>query len=289
MAFDYSLLTPYVQQNTDLIAESILNTSELSHVSVRTGVSVGTTTINVFSADFTDAERACTFADGNDVTFDQLPIVVGDRQLKSTFCPVLAREFWLSERMTPGANQEALPFEEAIAGYLLKGVSKNISDFIGGEIATQIGGSAPTYAGAAVLNVGNALEQLNDLYDALADDVKMMDDVKIWMSPANYRTAVRAIVAQNGSGFYHYSVGEGQGQVYLPGTNALLVQSSGFVGLDTIVAAPSKFIIFATGLMDDMDKLNIFYDQGEDIIKMSAYYRRGLGVYSVNKCASNGL
>jgi hypothetical protein len=109
------------------------------------------------------------------------------------------------------------------------------------------------------------------------------------MSPAAYRTAVRAIVAQNGSGFYHYSVGDGQGEIYLPGTNARLVKNSGFVGVDTIVALPGSFAIACFGLLDDMDKFNIFYDQGMDIVKLSAYYRRGLGVYSPALCATNGL
>ena len=141
----------------------------------------------------------------------------------------------------------------------------------------------------AALTVSNALEQLNDLYDALDERSKMRDDVKIWLSPAHYRTAVRAIVAQNGAGFFHYNVEDGQGKILLPGTNVELVKSSGFVGEDTIICGPSAYAVFVTGLMDDMDKVSMFYDQGEDIIKMAAYYRRGLGVYSVDQWSTNGL
>jgi hypothetical protein len=295
---DFSSLTPYVQENTDLVHAAILNTDELAHVSIRTGVSAGTTSINVFNADFTDAERACAGAWGTSgVSFDQIAVAVSDRAIKQNLCSLDARNYWLAERMSPSAyGAEEMPFAETIANYMLAGVKKNISDFIGSEIATQVwpsvtpgDGGASVPAGAAVLTVSNALEQLNDLYDATADAVKMMDDVKIFMSPANYRIAVRAIVAQGGAGFFHYNLGDGQGVVTLPGTNVTLVPSSGFAGLDTIVCAPAKYVIACFGLQSDEDRLNLTYDASEDLIKMSAYYRRGLGVYAVDQCSTNGL
>ena len=287
---DFSLLTPYVQENTDLVAAAILNTDELAHVSIRTNIPAGTTSINVFNADFTDTDRTCGGDWGTSgVSFDQIPVTVADRSIKQNLCSLDARNYWLSERMQPSAyGAEEMPFAETLANYMLSGVKKNISDFIGSSIATQLA-PAPSYAGAAVLTVSNDLEQLYDLYDATADAVKQMDDVKIFMSPANYRIAVRAIVAQGGAGFFHYNVGEGQGAVMLPGTNVTLVASSGFSGLDTIVCAPAKYIIACFGLQSDEDRLNLVYDASEDLIKMSAYYRRGLGVYAVDQCATNGL
>lgn len=293
MAFgnpDFTSLSPYTQENTDLIATSILNTKDLSYVSVRSGVAAGTTTLNLFSSDFGDVARDCAWSDTGVSTFDQIPVTVGDRKIQQSLCGTDARQYWLAERMNPSAyGDEEMPFAEVIANYMLAGVSKNMADFIGSEIATQVSAAATPYAGAAILDVSNALEQLNDLYDSLDERVKMMDDVKIWMSPANYRTVVRAIVAQNGAGFFHYNVGDGQGEVYLPGTNALIVKSSGLVGSNTIVAAPTTYCVLAVGLLDDQDRLNLNYDSSEDVIKMSAYYRRGLAVYSADQCATNGL
>ena len=288
---DFSALSLYTQENTDLVSAAILTTDELSNVSIRTNIPAGTTSINVFTADFTDAERACAGAWGTSgVSFDQIPVTVSDRSIKQNLCSLDARNYWLSERMNPSAyGAEEMPFAETIANYMLTGVKKNISDFIGGAIATQVGGSAPAYATAAILTVGNAIEQLNDLYDGLSDAVQQMDDVKIFMSPANYRIAVRAMVAQGDVGYTHYSVGDGTEVVMLPGTNAMLVKSSGFVGLDTIVAFPAKYVIACFGLQSDEDRLNMNYDSSEDIIKMSAYYRRGLGVYAVDQMSSNGL
>ena len=290
--FDPTTVSAWTNENTDAIAEAILNTDDLAHVAVVTGESAGSRAINVFNGDYADDARSCDFATTNDFTFSQVDVTIEDRQIKQKLCITDARAYWLAARMNASAHTEDFPFADALAEYLLNGVKKNISDFIGAELRTQVttaNGASLQGGTPAALIVGNALEQLNDLYDALDERSKMRDDVKIWLSPAHYRTAVRAIVAQNGAGFFHYNVEDGQGKILLPGTNVELVKSSGFVGEDTIICGPSAYAVFVTGLMDDMDKVSMFYDQGEDIIKMAAYYRRGLGVYSVDQWSTNGL
>jgi hypothetical protein len=281
-------LSVYTQENTDLIAEAILGTDILSHISVRSGVSVGTTTINIFNADFADADRACGWNANGDMTFDQIPVTVADRQIKQEACPSVLRDYWMAERMNPGeAGNEALPFEDVIASYYLAGIKKNIEDFIGAELISQItlanGANVP--AGAAALTVANAIDQLNNIYDALDPRVQMRDDVVMVMSPANYRIAVRALVAAD---LIHYNFADGTADVYLPGPTCKLVKSSGFIGQDTIVAFPKAYVIFATGLEGE-DNFKMFYVESDDLVKITAYYRRGLGIYSKDQLATNGL
>jgi hypothetical protein len=289
---DFGTLLTWTNENTDAIAEAILNTDDMAHVSVVTGESAGTRAINIFSGDYADSDRACDFETTNQFTFDQVDVTISDRQIKHKMCISEARSYWVAARMNASAHTEELPFADAMAQYLLDGVKKNINDYIGSALRAQVttANGAQLQGGTpAALTVSNALEQLNDLYDACDERVKMMDDVKIWMSPSAYRTAVRAIVAQGGAGFFHYDLGDGQGTVTLPGTNAVLVKSSGFVGEDTIICGPAKYAIFVTGLTDDLDRVSMFYDQGEDILKLAAYYRRGLGVYSKDQWSTNGL
>ncbi len=289
MAFNLTALQQWTEENTDLLAGQILGTDILSEIAIRTGVSAGTVALNIFSADTADADRACGWNPSGDMTFDQVDVVVGDRQIKQESCPTTLRDYWLAARMAPGeAGNEEVPFENVIGDYFLKGVSKNIEDFIGTSIKTQVTGAngAGVPAGAAALTVANAVEQLNDLYDALDAETQMRDDVKIIMSPAAYRTAVRAFVAAD---LIHYNFNDGTADIYLPGTNAKLVKNSGLVGSDYIAAIAGEFVVFATGLMDDMDKFNMFYDAGSDIVKTTVFYRRGLGVYNVAGLATNDL
>jgi len=288
MSFNLSALTAYTQENTDLLAESILNTKELQHVAIRTGVPAATSTINVFSGTITEQDRDCNLTDAGDLAFDQIDITVEDKAVAQDLCPTDLREYWLSERMKPGvAGGEEVPFEETVVNYVAASIQKNISDFIGGALISQVtvalgaNDSGQTAASTASTIIGD----LNDLYEALDARVQMMDDVVIFMSPTYYRMAVRAFVAAN---LFHYDMANGVGDVYLPGTNAKLVQSSGFIGSDAFIALPSKYAIFATGLMTDAETIRMVYDNVNDKVALRAYYRRGLSVYSVDQCAKNG-
>lgn len=289
MALDLNALSAYTNENTDLLAEAILSTQVLNTVSTRTGVPEGTTTINIFNADFADAARGCGWNASGDIIFDQIPVTVADRQIKQEVCPQILRDYWLSARMNPGEQgNEELPFAEVISSYYLAGIAKNIEDFIGGAIKTNItaanGANVPV--GAAALTVANALDQLNDIYDALDARVQMRNDVFIVMSPANYRIAVRAMVAAD---LIHYNFADGQGDVFLPGTDAKIIKSSALVGSDYIAAYASEYVVFCTGLDSDTENFKMFYVESDDLVKMTAYYRRGLGVYSVDQLATNGL
>tara|TARA_R110000796_G_scaffold163724_1_gene280691 strand:- start:3571 stop:4443 length:873 start_codon:yes stop_codon:yes gene_type:complete len=290
MAFNLNALQQWTEENTDLLSAQILGTEVLSEIAVRTGVSAGTVALNIFSANTADADRACGWNPSGDMTFDQVDVVVGDRQIKQESCPVTLRDYWLAARMAPGeAGNEEVPFEQTISDYFLKGVSKNIEDFIGQAIQSQVtvgnGAGTPVLPGQP-LTVANAIDELNNLYDSLDAESQMRDDIKIVMSPAQYRTAVRAFVAAD---LIHYNFNDGTSDIFLPGTSAKLIKSSGLVGQNYIAAIVGEFVVFATGLMDDMDKFTMFYDAGSDILKTTVFYRRGLGVYNVSGMATNGL
>lgn len=282
-------LTAYTRENTDLLAEAVLNTAELAHVAIRTGVTGKSEAINVFTGTITEQDRNCNMTDAGDLSFDQIVVAVEDKAIAQDLCPTQLREYWMSERMKPGnAGGEELPFEAVVAEYVAKSVQKNISDFIGGALISQItvangaNDSGQTVASTASTIIGD----LNDLYDALDERVRLMDDVVIFMSPSYYRMAIRAFVAANQ---FHYDFANGTGDVFLPGTSAKLVQSSGFIGSDAFVAFPSKYAIFTTGLLTDSEEIRMIYDNVNDKVALRAYYRRGLGVYSVDQCAKNGL
>ena len=288
MSFNLSNLTAYTQENTELLSEAVLNTDELSHVAIRTGVSAGTTTINVFSGTITEQDRDCALTDAGQLTFDQVDITVDDKAIAQSLCPTDLREYWLAERMRPGAaGGEEVPFEEVVANYVAQSIQKNISDFIGAQLIAQVtvANGAGNSGQTAASTLSTILDDLNDVYDALDERTKMKDDVVIFMSPANYRLAVRALVALN---YFSYDFGNGQGDVFLPGTNAKLVKSSGFIGSDRFIAISSAYAIFATGLMDDAEQIRMIYDNVEDKVALRAYYRRGLSVYSVDQAAVNG-
>ena len=244
--------------------------------------------LSTYSQEQSEQDRDCALTDAGQLTFDQVDITVDDKAIAQSLCPTDLREYWLAERMRPGAaGGEEVPFEEVVANYVAQSIQKNISDFIGAQLIAQVtvANGAGNSGQTAASTLSTILDDLNDVYDALDERTKMKDDVVIFMSPANYRLAVRALVALN---YFSYDFGNGQGDVFLPGTNAKLVKSSGFIGSDRFIAISSAYAIFATGLMDDAEQIRMIYDNVEDKVALRAYYRRGLSVYSVDQAAVNG-
>lgn len=296
MAFDLTALSTYTDElSLDLIAKAVLTTDLMNEIDVRAGLSAGTVAINLMDGDLNVADLACGWNPSGNVDFSQVDITIRDKQVKMDLCPADLREYWLSQRMSPSAYQESVPFEEVIANYYVERVKKYNEGFlINGDgtvsglktlisSATACGANVP--AGAVAWTVSNAVSQALDIFDAIDESVKDRDDLIMVVSPANFNTLRRALVAQN---YYHYNQGDGK-TLDLIGTNCKVVKSSGLVGSNNVFAGPAGFIVAGTGLQDDMSTMQFFYDRGEDTVKFTAKWRLGIAVHQCNVFATNDL
>lgn len=294
MAFDLTALTAWTDENSlDLIAKAVLTTDLMGEIDLRSGLSAGTVAINLMDGDLNVADLACGWNPSGDVNFSQVDITIRDKQVKMNLCPEDLRQYWMSQRMSPSAHLEGVPFEEIIAGYYVDRVKKyNETYLIDGDgtgtgIKDQVTGAngATVPAGAAAWTVSNAVDQALDLFDAIDESVKDRDDLIMIVSPANFNTLRRALVAQN---FFHYDQGDGR-TLELPGANIKVVKTSGLTGSNYVCAGPAEFIVAGTGLEDDMSQMTFFYDQGEDTVKFIAKWRLGVAVHQVNVFGVNDL
>jgi len=294
MAFDLTALTAYTDENSlDLIAKAVLNTDLMGEIDLRSGLSAGTVAINLMDGDLNVADLACGWNPSGDVNFSQVDITIRDKQVKMDLCPEDLRQYWLSQRMSAGANQESVPFEEVIADYYVKRVSKyNEAYLIDGDgtgtgIKDQVTGAAGATvpAGAAAWTLANAVDQALDLFDGINEASKDRDDLIMIVSPANFNTLRRALVAQN---YFHYDQGDGR-SFELPGANIKVVKTSGLTGSNYVAAGPASMIVGGTGLTDDMSTMQFFFDKGQDVVKFICKFRIGVAVSQVDQFATNDL
>lgn len=294
MAFDLTALSTYTDElSLDLIAKAVLNTDLMGEVDLRSGLSAGTVAINLMDGDLNVADLACGWNPSGDVNFSQVDITIRDKQVKMDLCPEDLRQYWLSQRMSAGADQESVPFEEVIADYYVKRISKyNESYLIDGDgtgegIKDQVtaANGATVPAGAAAWTLQNAVDQALDLFDAIDEASKDRDDLIMIVSPSNFNTLRRALVAQN---YFHYDQGDGK-QFELPGANIKVVKTSGLTGSDYVAAGPASMIVAGTGLTDDMSTIQFFFDKGQDVVKFIAKWRLGVAVSQVDQFSTNGL
>ena len=295
-SFNIAALTAYTDElSMDLVAKAVLNTDLLSYTDLRTGMTAGTFTINLVDSELPVSALSCGGYPGEgQVVYTQVPVTIESLQSKTTLCPEDLRSVYQSAFMSAGTANDFIPFEEVIAESYAKKLTKATEDFLINGFGTTLGlkgqitgaNGANVPAGAAAWTVSNAVEQALDLYDAIDESVINRDDLIMVMSPANYRTLVRALVAQN---LYHYPAVEGNEVMMLPGTNIKCVPSSGLVGSANVFAGPSKMIIAATGLQDELDSFRFQYSVSADAVLFKAAWRIGVGVSQVNLFATNDL
>ena len=297
MAFGFNIaaLPAYTDQlSNEIIAKSVLTTDLLSYLDLRTGYTSGTVAINLVDADLPVSALSCGWTSDGEITYSQVNVTIESLQSKTEVCPEDLRSVYQSAFMAAGTGNDAIPFEEVISnqyaekltkyneGFLINGFGTTLG--LKGQITAANGATVP--AGAVAWDVNNAVDQALDLYDAIDESVKDRDDLIMVVSPANYRTLTRALVAQN---LYHFDSVAAQDILILPGTNITIVKSSGLVGSDYVFAGPGKMILAATGLQDELDSFVWFYDQGVDVMKFRAAWRLGVGVGEINLFATNGL
>ena len=293
--FNIAALPAYTDQlSNEIIAKSVLTTDLLSYLDLRTGYTSGTVAINLVDADLPVSALSCGWTSDGEITYTQVNVTIESLQSKTEVCPEDLRSIYQSAFMSAGTGNDMVPFEEIISnqyaekltkyneGFLINGFGATLG--LKGQITAANGANVPV--GAAAWTLSTAVDEALDLYDAIDESVKDRDDLIMVVSPANYRTLVRALVAAN---LYNYMSVEGNEIVMLPGTNCTIVKSSGLVGSDYVFAGPGKMILAATGLQDELDSFVWFYDQGVDVMKFRAAWRLGVGVGEVNLFATNDL
>ena len=295
-SFNIAALTAYTDElSMDLMAKAVLNTDLLSYTDLRTGMTSGTFTINLVDSELPVSALSCGGYPGNgQVVYTQVPVTIDSLQSKTTLCPEDLRSVYQSAFMSAGTGNDFIPFEEVISESYAAKLTKATEDYLingfgatlglKGQITAAAGATVP--AAAAAWTVANAVDQALDLYDAIDEAVINRDDLIMVVSPANYRTLVRALVAQN---LYHFPSVEGNEVMILPGTNIKIVMSSGLVGSNNVFAGPGKFIVAATGLQDELDSFRFQYSVSADAVLFKAAWRIGVGVSQVNVFATNGL
>lgn len=295
-SFNIAALTAYTDElSMDLMAKAVLNTDLLSYTDLRTGMTSGTFTINLVDSELPVSALSCGGYPGNgQVVYTQVPVTIDSLQSKTTLCPEDLRSVYQSAFMSAGTGNDFIPFEEVISESYSAKLTKATEDYLingfgatlglKGQITGANGATVP--AGAVAWTVANAVDQALDLYDAIDESVINRDDIIMVVSPANYRTLVRALVAQN---LYNYPAVDGNEVMMLPGTNAKIVMSSGLVGSNNVFAGPAKFIVAATGLQDELDSFRFQYSVSADAVLFKAAWRIGVGVSQVNVFATNDL
>lgn len=299
MAFNLSGLSAYVDQigQTDLITRAVLQPQTVANMTVKAGLTAGTTNLNILGNTTAIIDAACGFESAqvstNATVFTELPLVVKAKMLKETLCPDTLYDVWLSSQLTPSANQEAVPFEAAIADLKIKEINKYVETTIwAGDSATLAGlksqlsvvsGAIDGSSVATAWSDTDAVANMWTLIDLIPTAVKQEDDLVAYMSYTTYSKLVQGLMAVGNSILLQYPnianvAGQAESSFIFPGTNVKVFAAPGLTdeaGESTVFVGPKKYIYFGTGLLDDKDTFKMWYDESDDVVKFMAKFKLG--------------
>ena len=307
MSFNLSGLSTYTDQlSSDLISAALLKSYSVNMLTLRAGLTAGTTAINVLNSTVDILDSTCGFGNAavgtNSTNFTQIDLVVQSKMLKEVLCPEDLRTYWLSSQLSPSAYLESVPFEKLIADNKVNNIAQFIENTIwqgdGGTLdglldqitvangATWSGNSGSTPAITVPLTVATAADTIWGIISKLSNALKQENDLVMYMSYSNYAIAVQALQATGNAIIAQYpNISNAAGLMgaatfVWPGTNVTISAAGGINDNNHIILGPKKYAFFGTGLLDDQDKFKFYYDPSQDQVNFMAKFRLGTAAYA---------
>jgi len=303
MALDLTGLTAYIdEQNFPMVTKSLIGGRTASMLTPQIGVK-GKTKINLLDVDVVMQDGSgCTWlADGN-VDLTQREIDAKQVKINLEFCPKELNAYYWRTQMPSGTHQEALPFEEQFANYLVEKVQDEIEKVIwGGNFASGSGnlamfdglliptasftdanavtGSFPTPLTTG-LSISNILEAIERIYVETPSAAVAKSDFKIFLGTDKFRTLAAALMNGNGLSsaggqLNNYTSDFDPLRLIFPGTNIEVVGVGGLEGFNAAYGMSMSNAFLGVDLDADSSKIESWYSQDDRKYRVAIEFTMG--------------
>jgi hypothetical protein len=296
-SYDVATIGSYVDQvGGELLSKALIGATTPKYVNVKLGIK-GTQALNLLNSNVVFQAGECGWdpATGTTTTFTQRNITTCAEKYNEALCYQDLFETYQSMLMKPGQTQETVPFEQQIADLKVKQIQQRIEQklwqattagsadcFMGfkGLIVTGTTGignsSGTTFNTSAYGTAGNPITEVDNLINALSDDAMSRDDLRVFMSYANFRLYVQALTKAN---FFANYIGSseitGNMEAVHPNTNVKVIPTIGLNGSNKVTIGPAEYMVVGFDLLSDHEKLVIWYSKDFDELRLRANYNYG--------------
>lgn len=306
-SFDLNSLQTYTDEVGGLLlTEAVAKAKTAEACYIQSGIK-GTQAINLLTSTLNVVDGTCGWSPSGQTTFSQRDISVCAYKVNEALCPADLNTYWAGQFLNAGSYNESVPFEQQIA----KLKQEQISMFIENKIwqaATSASGGTDCFNGLlkltstavtpseqvnfvpspSALTSSNALAVVDALIAVLPDAVLDRNDLVVMMSNQAYRNYVVALRTAN---YFHYTP-EGAGVdfvTYHPATNIKVMGVPGLSGSNRIILAPASEVVIGVDLMDDSERLDMFYSKDFDEVRVRCNFKLGVQIAFPENIVSNGL
>ena len=311
-AYDVSTIGAYVDQvGGELLAKALIGATTPSYVNVKLGIN-GTQAVNLLNSSIQFQAGTCGWdPTGSTTTYTQTNLTTCQEKYNEQLCYKDLFDTFQSMLMaSKSSTQETVPFEQQIADLKVKQIQQRIEtqlwqgstgatgatnacfDGLKLLISTGTTGVAVSASGTAFNAAvaygtnGNPIYEVDKLINALDDNAMSRDDLRVFMSYSNFRKYVQSLTQGN---YFQNYIGStdvtSNMEATHPNTNVKVIPTIGLNGSNQVVIGPAEFIIVGFGLMDDHEKLTIFYSMDFDVLKLRANYNYGVTIATFGSTA----
>ena len=312
-AYDVASIGGYVDQvGGELLAKALIGATTPKYVNVRLGIK-GTQALNLLNSSLTFQGGTCGWdPTGNTTTYTQRSITTCAEKYNEALCYKDLYDTYQSMLMQPGQTQETVPFEQQIAELKVKQIQQRIEQklwqastggtdcFDGFKLLIASGqtgvasSSGATFSSSADYGVsGNPITEVDKLINVLDDNAMSRDDLRVFMSYANFRLYVQALTRAN---FFQNYIGSTDITAMMeathPNTNVKVIPTIGLNGSNQVTIGPAEYMVVGFDLLSDHEKLVIWYSKDFDELRLRANYNYGAQIAKFGSTAyfaTNGL
>ena len=297
-SYDVSTIGNYVDQvGGELLSKALIGATTPKYVNVRLGIK-GTQALNLLNSNIVFQAGECGWdpPTGTTTTFTQRSITTCAEKYNEALCYQDLFDTYQSMLMQPGQTQETVPFEQQIADLKVKQIQQRIESKLwkattgGGDCFTGFAGlivtgttgvaasaSGTTFSSSAAYGTnGNPITEVDKLINALSDDAMSREDLRVFMSYANFRLYVQALTRAN---FFTNYIGSseitGNMEAVHPNTNVKVIPTIGLNGSNQVTIGPAEYMVVGFDLLSDHEKLVIWYSKDFDELRLRANYNYG--------------
>jgi hypothetical protein len=313
-AYDVSSIGGYVDQvGGELLAKALIGATTPKYVNVRLGIK-GTQALNLLNSNIVFQEGTCGWdpPTGTTTTYTQRSITTCAEKYNEALCYKDLYDTYQSMLMAPGQTSESVPFEQQIAELKVKQIQQRIEQklwqastgstdcFNGFKLLIASGqtgvasSSGATFSASADYGTsGNPITEVDKLINVLDDNAMSRDDLRVFMSYANFRLYVQALTRAN---FFQNYIGStditGMMEATHPNTNVKVIPTIGLNGSNQVTIGPAEYMVVGFDLLSDSEKLVIWYSKDFDELRLRANYNYGAQIAKFGSTAyfaTNGL
>ena len=306
-AYDVASIGGYVDQvGGELLAKALIGATTPKYVNVRLGIK-GTQALNLLNSNIVFQEGTCGWdpPTGTTTTYTQRSITTCAEKYNEALCYKDLYDTYQSMLMAPGQTQESVPFEQQIAELKVKQIQQRIEQklwqastgstdcFNGFKLLIASGqtgvasSSGATFSASADYGTsGNPITEVDKLINVLDDNAMSRDDLRVFMSYANFRLYVQALTRAN---FFQNYIGStditGMMEATHPNTNVKVIPTIGLNGSNQVTIGPAEYMVVGFDLLSDSEKLVIWYSKDFDELRLRANYNYGVTIATFGSTA----